>query len=180
MKRALILTLLGVTLIPAAGAVAGDFLFFKARSRDVNKPDLRLASQPTLLVPPPAPAAEEIPPGAVPYGSYGPSLAPVPHGPQPLEPIPGDAFPLFHRVKYEDRDNIHPCAVPIIVPVQDPCADPCKSCGPQCVYVEICVPPHCTPEIKYSKGGRKVKYDYGEYTVELESKRGVVYVDYDD
>ena len=55
----------------------------------------------------------------------------------------------------------------------------CTACGPQCVYVEICVPPGC-PEIKVSRGGRKVKYDYGDYKVEIESKDGVVFVDYDD
>ena len=178
MNRTMILALAGATLIPLAGAAAGDFLFFNARSGDLHRPNLRLASQPTLLVPPPAPAAEELPPGAVPYGGYAPPI--LQPGPQPLEPIPGGAVPLFHRVKYEDRHNIHPCAVPIIVPVQDPCADRCRTCEPQCVYVEICVPPNCTPEIKYSRGGRKVKYDYGEYTVEIESKRGTVYVDYDD
>ena len=83
--------------------------------------------------------------------------------------------------------------VPTIVQVLDPCSDKarggllrrlhadddCDACGPQCVFVEICVPPDC-PEIKVSRGGRKVKYDYGDYKVEILSKDGVVYVDYDD
>ncbi len=104
----------------------------------------------------------------------------------------GDGFPLFERVKYEDLNHIHPCAVPTVVQVMDPCSDngrrglfghrraaDCDACPPQCVYVQICVPPGC-PRIKVEKHGRKVKYDYGDYKVEVESKDGYVEVDYDD
>src|SRR5690606_13240285 len=119
----------------------------------------------------------------------------------PAYPIgPGaslDGFPLYHRVEYEDLDHIHPCAVPTVVRVLDPCSvkddgcclfghrrhhdacNACQSCGPQCVYVKICVPPGC-PKVKVSRNGRKVKYDYGDYKVEVETKDGYIEVDYDD
>lgn len=163
----------------------------------------------------PVPEPAPIPMAAPAYGGPTPAGYPIESVPTPVYPplpeyplegtpfagpmspigpmLPGDGFPLFDRVKYEDRDHIHPHAVPTIVQVLDPCSDKarggllrrlhadddCDACGPQCVFVEICVPPGC-PEIKVSRGGRKVKYDYGDYKVEILSKDGVVYVDYDD
>lgn len=104
---------------------------------------------------------------------------PVPDAPPAAEAPAHDAGPapiaLFPCVKVEDTDNIHPCAVPIIVSVADPC-NPC--CG--CRYVQICVPPDCCPEIKTSRNGRKVEYDYGEYEVDIKSKKDVVVINYDD
>jgi len=115
-----------------------------------------------------------------------PPLPPIPEGGEgtgsnvdgelpAIEPIS-----LYHCVKYEDLDNIHPCAVRTVVAVQDPCYDPRSCCAPACVYVEICVPPCKCRRVKVSRRGSKVEYDYGEYEVEIKSKRGVVYVDYDD
>jgi len=123
-----------------------------------------------------------------------PSAGFVPGAPgYPVGPAYGaEGFPLYPRVKVEDRDHIHPCAVPTVVQVLDPCTvddhhglfhrhhvAACDACGPQCVYVEICAPPGC-PKVKVSRNGRKVKYDYGDYKVEVESKDGYVEVDYDD
>lgn len=72
----------------------------------------------------------------------------------------------------------------MIVSIVDPCWKPSK-CGccrpaPRCVQVKICVPPCGCPCVKVSKDGRRVKYDYGKYSVELKSKNGKVTVDYDD
>lgn len=89
----------------------------------------------------------------------------------------GEPIELFACVKVEDRDNIHPCAVPMIVAVTDPC-NPCC-----CRYVMICVPPtDCCdcPKIETSRSGTKVEYDYGEYEVEIKSKKDYVEVNYDD
>lgn len=113
---------------------------------------------------------------------------------------------LFSCVEYEDKHNIHPCAVTKIVAVKHPgkkkchsgflglscgkcnlCCDTCDSCGscdsccePACVYIQICVPPCDCADVKISRNGTKVKYDYGEYEVEIKSKDGIVKVDYDD
>ena len=119
------------------------------------------------------PATGPMPPLGSPAGPMGPAAFSA-------GPHPGfGGYPLFSRVEVEDRHHIHPCAVPTIVQVLDPCADACDSCGPRCVYVEICVPPGC-PEIKVRRHGRKVKYDYGDYKVVVTSRDGYVKVDYDD
>jgi hypothetical protein len=97
-------------------------------------------------------------------------------------PVAGQPVALFHCVKYSDRDNVHPCAVSMVVSVADPCQchNPCSCCTPSCVNVQICVPPCGCPQVKTSRHGHKVTYDYGKYEVEIESKDGVVSVDYDD
>lgn len=112
-----------------------------------------------------------------------PVLAPEPDPQFPVESQP-QALPvleLYTHVKYEDLDNVHPRAIKKIVAVKDP-RTPCVPCAePSCVYIEICVPP-CDRfkfEVK-RKDHSKVEYDYGDYEVEITSKRGVVYVDYDD
>lgn len=121
--------------------------------------------------PPPAPGS-------------GSQLTPVPAGPQG-DVVPHGAMPLYHNVKVEDPDHIHPCAVPKVVRIVDPCWKPdrcgcCAPAAPRCVYVKICVPPCACERVKVSKNGRKVKYDYGDYSVELKSKDGCIEVDYDD
>lgn len=121
-------------------------------------------------------------------GSQAQPPAPVPEGeiPAPMlesnRGIEGEVLELYHRVEVEDPDNIHPCAVPKIIMVPDPCArwNPCRRCAPPCVAVKICVPPCVCEEIEIKRGGRKHKYDYGEYEVEVKVERGYVKVDYDD
>ena len=106
-----------------------------------------------------------------------PAPTPIPDGRMvaPATPVVlGTAAPLYTNVRYKDQRNIAPCAVPTIVQVPDPCND----CG--CVNVQICVPPCEAACIKVSKCGKKVKYDYGDYRVEITSARGRVTVDYDD
>ena len=118
--------------------------------------------------------------------TYG-EVVPVPDQPGGAVPMPGAAAPmpsgtvvigtpitLYGNVKYKDRRNIAPCAVPMIVEVPDPC-NPCC-----CVAVQICVPPCGTPCITTSKCGTKVKYDYGKYAVEIATRKNRVVVDYDD
>lgn len=106
---------------------------------------------------PPAPVADSAP--AMKVGPGVPTSGPI---------------ELFACVKVEDRDNIHPCAVPMIVAVADPC-NPCC-----CRYVQICVPPCDCPKVETSHHGTKVEYDYGEYEVEIKSKKDYVVVNYDD
>ena len=101
---------------------------------------------------------------------------PVPDAPAAEGAAPATAAPitLYTCVKVDDCDEIHPCAEKTIVSVADPC-NPCC-----CRYVEICVPPCGCPKIKCSKCGTKVTYDYGEYSVEIKSKKSYVEVEYHD
>lgn len=102
-----------------------------------------------------------------------------------LEPVPaasGTAIELFNCVKYKDHDEMAPCAIPKIIQVKDPCAcnDPCNCCGPKCVYIKICVPPCGCERIKVRKNGDRVRYDYGDYAVDVRVKKGYIEVDYQD
>jgi hypothetical protein len=181
-RQTMRLSVLTIAMVAASttAASAGDFLFFKSKDRGPRRSDVTLVSQqPSLYVPPPAPAVDD--------DGSAPLLLPVPTAPSPGHPVPHagpgglTTMPLFHRVEYDDVDEMHPCAVPIVVAVPDPCAEPCECAGPQCVYVKICVPPNCEPRIKYSRGGREIKYDFGDdYEVKITSKKGRVEVEYDD
>ena len=111
--------------------------------------------------------ADDAPPLPVPDAAGGEAI--VGPGVPTSEPIE-----LYACVKVEDRDNIHPCAVPMIIAIADPC-NPCC-----CRYIQICVPPCGCPQIKVKKHSREVEYDYGSYEVEIKSKNGILYVDYDD
>ena len=110
-----------------------------------------------------------------------------------LEPVPADpeaAVALFDHVKYKDHDEIAPCAVPKIIQVKDPCAcdsecdsacdSACDCCEPKCVSIKICVPPCGCEHIKVSCDGDRIKYDYGEYAVDVRIKKGYIEVDYQD
>lgn len=111
---------------------------------------------------------------------------------QPPAPMPdpvagaaaGGPVELYHCVKYVDLDEMACCAKPMIVEVRDPCwkPDPCNPCcKPPCVKVKICVPDHCCPpEIKCSKDGKNVRYDFGKYAVDIRGKKGYIEVDYQD
>lgn len=109
-----------------------------------------------------------------------------PPAPMP-EPMAAASGPveLFHCVKYVDTNEMAPCAKPMIVEVRDPCwkPDPCNPCcKPPCVKVQICVPECscCPPEIKCSKDGKNVRYDFGKYAVDIRGKKGYIEVDYQD
>jgi hypothetical protein len=162
-------------------AVMGSAQVASARSKvKVNVPrpqllsmnDVQFATQPVSLqqgtYPTLAPGAEVPPaPGGAPSAVAGP--APV---------------QLFQCVKYKDTHHIAPCAVPKLVKIVDPCwkPDPCSCCPqcPPCVYVKICVPPCGCERVKVSRNCHKVRYSYGKYAVDVVSRNGKVYVDYDD
>lgn len=107
------------------------------------------------------------------------SLTPVPEVPGAIHAAP---VVLFHNVKYKDLDEMAPCAVPKIVTVKDPCAccDPCDCCGPKCVNIQICVPACGCELVSCKKDGDRVRYDYGEYAIDIRIKKGYIEVDYQD
>jgi hypothetical protein len=129
---------------------------------------------------PPAPlppVTSPAPPSALPLPEAAPGFVAAGGPPMQLAPAP----PLFRKVKYRDRRHIAPGAVPMYVAVRDPCdrRDRCACGPPKCVLVEICVPPCGMPKITSRHDGTRVRYDYGQYAVNITSKHGVVVVNYD-
>ncbi len=113
-----------------------------------------------------------------------PAPMPDPVSDAPAMAVPGAPEDLYQCVKYVDEHEMACNTKPIVVQVQDPCwkPDPCK-CGekPRCVNVQICVPESCCPPIiKCSKDGKKVRYDYGRYAVDIRVKKDSIEVDYQD
>ncbi len=123
---------------------------------------------------------------------YAPVPAePTPAAPATLSPMPaplpqqeiiiGPGYPtmpmpvaLYDNVRVRDSRRIHPCAVPMIVCVCDPCRPGCM------VNVEICAPPCECVAVRQRWQGRKVEYDFGDYSVEITGFRsGQILVDYD-
>ena len=200
MKRLLSVCVMGVLAVTSTAAIAGDrderensrrFARFWLISTEGSKLS---GNRTAYLQVPPAPA-----PGV--QGESLPPLSPMPEAyPAPSGPgyvLPGPGFPgssvhgpfpdgapveLYPCVEYDDLDKIPKCAVPVIVAVPDP--RPKCECDPSgCVYVKICVPPHCPPEVKVEKRGRKIKYKWDEldFQIEIEhKKKGWIEVDYDD
>jgi hypothetical protein len=152
---------------------------------DLGSPPPAPANGPVLQVPandgvPPAPlppVTSPAPPSALPLPEAAPGFVAAGGPPVILAPAP----PLFRKVKYRDRRHIAPGAVPMYVAVRDPCERPDRcACGPpKCVLVEICVPPCGMPKITSRHDGTRVRYDYGQYAVNITSKHGVVVVNYD-
>ncbi|MEZ6061671.1 MAG: hypothetical protein R3C19_15090 [Planctomycetaceae bacterium] len=102
----------------------------------------------------------------------------APYGQIYSEPV----APLFQRVRYKDLREMAPCAVTKIIKVKDPCAckHDCDCCGPKCVYISICVPPCACESIQCRRDGNRVRYNYGEYKVDVRVRKGYIEVDYQD
>lgn len=113
---------------------------------------------------------------------------PMPAIPMNGQPMPGEMVyvdspgePLFQAVKYVDKHEMHPCAVTKIVRVNNPCLGKhsCNTCcEPECVYIQICIPPCGCETVRCRKHGDRVRYDYGKYAVDVRVKKGFIVVDY--
>ena len=117
--------------------------------------ELALASEPTLLLPMAEPQGTPVP-----YAEYVVEASPV--------------IELYTNVRVRDRKNIHPCAVSKIVQVVDPCDKCCK------VFVEICVPPCANETVRCYRNGDRLRFCYGEYSVDVTTRRYDVVVNYND
>lgn len=116
--------------------------------------ELALAAEPTLV---PEAQAQGTP---VPYAEYVVEAAPT--------------ITLYTNVRVRDAKNIHPCAVPKIVQVKDPCDECCK------VFVEICVPPCANETVRCFRNGNRIRFCYGEHSVDVVTRRHDVVVNYND
>ncbi|QDT97472.1 hypothetical protein [Gimesia aquarii] len=99
--------------------------------------------------------------------------------PQPYEQhVASEEIRLFENVRYRRPRNIAPCSNPKLVTIVDPCAPRRSCCEPGCVAVEICAPGCACECVRCSKDGRRKVFDYGKYSVVVESHRGKVVVTY--
>jgi hypothetical protein len=111
----------------------------------------------------------------------GPAHGPA-HAYPPYGSFVSGEVPLYPRVRAKDCDDIAPGAVPVVIAIRDPniCRKPCRCCPPTCVFVQVFVPA-CPPrKVEVDDHGAKLDLDYGEYEIEIESRKGVITVEYDD
>lgn len=137
-----------------------------------SNPRLSVSSRPAAPMLAPAPL-----PGTLPVPSGGPMIGDYCVGCE----VAGSA-PLCGHVRVKDPRNIAPHAVRRMIAVRDPhgCDHLCDCCPRQCVFVEVCMPPCECHDVKVSRDGRRIEYDFGDYEIEVTSRNGLVTVDYDD
>lgn len=88
------------------------------------------------------------------------------------QPVP--VIELYQNVRVRDARNVHPCAVKKIVSVPDPCDKCCRVC------IEICVPPCENETVRCFRNGNRIRFCYGQYSVDVTSRRHDVVVNYND
>ena len=122
--------------------------------------------QPILPVPDPHGYVHENVPQAAPVAAWGSIV----HAP----------VPVYDRIRVKDLDETHPHSNKVMVAVRDPNA--CDRNPHATVYVPVCMPPHLPRgmSVEVKRGGEKMRMDFGDYSVDIESRRGVVTLDYDD
>jgi len=131
------------------------------RGRIAYEPQPTPADLPPMASPTPMPAPIVIAPQSTPENV----AVPV----QTLHVAPA----LYQNVKVRQGWKAHPCAVPMQVAVTDPCNPCCQVC------VEICVPPCAVADIRCTRRGNGVVYDFGKYEVEIKQRGELLVVDYD-
>jgi hypothetical protein len=129
--------------------------------------------EPVQVLPP----VQQLPPTQA-YPSV-PGYPVAPSFPHQVGEIVDCHVPLATCVRVEDECNIAPNAVPVVVAVRDP-----NTCGHQCqeriVFVQVFVPP-CPPRsIRVTPCHSRVQMDFGQYEVDIKSRDGMIFVDYDN
>ncbi len=192
MKRAMSVGLVILAVLVGVNAPADGGLFDRLRESFGGESVALQSDEPTPARPGPI-----VVPSASFIQTEEPPPLPVPDAPAP-EAVPIELYPC---VSYDDKDEMHPCAIPVVVGVPDPssvkhpfywlhgdapqefCATGCGTCvccqRPP-VYVLICVPPECpVPEPCVSHNGRYYTYDFGRYSVDVKLRRDEIVVEYD-
>jgi len=77
------------------------------------------------------------------------------------------------EIRIEDPCKVAPCSVPTEITV----CDPFTCCE---VKLTVCMPKGCVVCPEVTRHGRKVKYDFGKYEVEIHFSRKNITIDYDD
>ena len=127
------------------------------------------------------------------WGGYDPVQPPPPPAwPAPGVGLPGEgpaAFAHYHpgdfahgpvslypHVRVKDGDKAPRHGITVVLAV----ANPNRRGGPESVFVPVRVPTRPLRDIEVKDGGEKIKLDYDEIEIEIESRKGVVTVEYDD
>lgn len=138
----------------------------------------------------PTPKAPLAPPPLPPEELFGETPSDTITGPrfgssEPAIPVSPDFRPgqfasveteLYPRVRVEGEDEIPRHAVPQIIAVRSP--DPLRF--PGLVYVPVRVPPGPCRDLKVKDDGAKIEMNYGDFSVEIVSAKGLVSVEYDN
>ncbi len=138
-------------------------------------------SAPQTVAPPPTPDeafsnGPALAPPPIQQDAYNPSVTisePVIKQPYRAGQCVSTPMQCFPRVKVKDAKDIHPAAVPTHVAIANPL-------GQGLVFVKVFVPPFPPEKQEVKNNGRKVKLEFDDYKVEVESKDGYIEVDYDD
>lgn len=181
-------------------AVAGAAKKKGSEKQSLTVPVSKRSVKKTALAIPKVPALQQLTP--IPEDPAGPLFAPPPIGPDeafseiPPSPLPSDqqlpqvvqyhpiveapGIPLFKRVRYVGERKKAPGAVSKLIVIKDPCQRIKKSCATceQCVAIEICVPACACERVSRNKSGNRIRYNYGNYGVEVRIKNGRIVVAY--
>jgi len=114
------------------------------------------------------------PPASIVVPEPMPELSPQPYG----QHVASAGIPVFENVRYKRHCKVAPCSSPKMVTIVDPCAPKRSCCEPGCVAVEICAPGCACECVRCSKDGRRKVFDYGKYSVVVQSHHGKVTVTY--
>ncbi|MCA9056175.1 MAG: hypothetical protein KDA75_20225 [Planctomycetaceae bacterium] len=137
---------------------------------------LQPTPEPQLGHPTPLPGAGPIVPGpSVPYAMPAPQVIES-YPATTLPMVGGQLVNLYPNVRVKSPHDKWPGGVTEIVEIPNPTPRSGR-CDP--VYVPICVPPGCQPQVSVGPRGQRVTYAFGGYRVVVTSLRGVVTVDYD-
>lgn len=160
-------------------AAANEPLFVPRADYAAVPPGTPLQPQPDVQfgLPAPLPGSSVAPPASL----GGPLVAPpvmegYPLSVSPLPLISGVPVPLYPNVRVRSAHLAYPGGVSEVVQIPNPLPRS-GDCEP--VYVQICVPPGCPPQVTVGPRGQRLTYAFGGYRVQVTSLRGVVTVDYD-
>ncbi len=125
---------------------------------------------------PPIPMSQAIPSQPIPPQPIQPFVESYPPVIASLPVVTGQLVSLYPNVRVKNPNLAWPGGVSEVVEIPNPLPRS-GNCDP--VYVKICVPPGCLPQVTVGPRGQRITYAFGGYRVVVTALKGVVTVDYD-